>query len=115
MKFDNAITLCSTAFSTLVAIVVIAVGIYCVGELREQEERDKYVPTHFESPESKLTMVAMRCHALKQEVDMLRGRIEALEESNSITNVEDFVDFVPCMQYYAFLYQSETNKPELVE
>ena len=58
-------------------------------------------------PEFKLSAAIMRCYGLEHEMDMLRLRIEDLEEQHGITNE---CDFIPCSQYYLYQSNISTNK-----
>ena len=71
-------------FSSFISMLVIALGFWYGNELQKEVEPSTL---RIESPESKLMMVAMRCHTLEQDSDILRIRIEELEDAVAmITN-----------------------------
>ena len=94
-------------FSTFVSMLIIALGFWYGNKLRS--EIDDSVPSiRIESPESKLLMVAMRCQKMEQDNDMLRLRIEELEDTIAeFTNKNSEV----CGQYY--LYQIEPQETKI--
>ena len=85
------------------------VGIFLGDLTSENVFRDKEVPVlaKIDSSKSKLSAVIMRCYGLEHEMDMLRLRIEELEEQYGITNE---CDFIPCSQYYLYQSNISTNK-----
>lgn len=72
-------------------------------------EPEPHPPIRIESSDSKLMMVAMRCHKMEQDNDMLRLRIDELEDTlDELTNrppykaeVKEDIE-APCGQYYLF-------------
>lgn len=88
--------------STVISILVIILGFWYGNKLQDRAENEMPPRTRIESPESKLLMVAMRCQKMEQDNDMMRLRIEELEDTiAAITNKDDSV----CGQYY--IYMSE--------
>ena len=96
---ENKMMIWTAIFSTFVSILIIALGFWYGNKLRS--EIDDSVPlVRIESPESKLLMVAMRCQKMEQDNDMLRLRIEELEDTiAAITNKDRSV----CGQYYIYM------------
>lgn len=108
------------------AIVGMLTGLFMPFHDSKKELKDPVETIRIESTDSKLMMVAMHCHTLEQEIDVLRLRIEELEEVAipAITNkpvvekkeiemplaIDDLIDEPfnePCWQYY--IYCSMTN------
>lgn len=88
-----------TETSTVISILVIMLGFWYGNKLQDRVENEMPPRTRIESPESKLLMVAMRCQKMEQDNDMLRLRIEDLEDVLAvITNKDSSV----CGQYYIY-------------
>lgn len=66
--------------STVISILVIMLGFWYGNKLQDRAENEMSSAIRIESPESKLLMVAMRCQKMEQDNDMLRLRIEELED-----------------------------------
>lgn len=104
---ENKMLCCTAIFSTLVSICILALGISYGNKLKSEKE-DSTQTVRIESPDSKLMMVAMRCHKMEQDNDMLRLRIEELEDTIAeFTNKNSEV----CGQYY--LYQVEPQEAKV--
>lgn len=98
-NYENKMLCCTAIFSTFVSICVLAFGISYGNKLKSEKE-DSTQTVRIESPDSKLMMVAMRCHKMEQDNDMLRLRIEELEDTiAAITNKDRSV----CGQYYIYM------------
>ena len=107
---ENKMLFWTAVFSTFVSILIIVFGIFYGHKLqKEQEFKEKYEKMYLESPESKEFRMAMRIHTLEQEVDMLRLRIEEMEENNGITNEDTTI----CGQYWLFQLEATNNVAEL--
>ena len=92
-------------FSIAVSIFVIALGFWYGNKLNNRIDESAPM-SRVETPESKLMMVAMRCHKMEQDNDMLRLRIEELEDTIAeITNKESEV----CGQYWLYQVEKPTN------
>lgn len=92
--------------SIFISLVVIVLGVWYGHRLQDRIGNEMPQTVSNESDESKILMIAMRCHSLEQEVDMLRLMIEELEDKNSKTSTNENV----CGQYW--IYQSGiTNDP----
>jgi hypothetical protein len=102
---ENKMMIWTAIFSTVVSMLVIALGFWYGNKLNNRI--DESVPmSRVETPESKLMMVAMRCHKMEQDNDMLRLRIEELEDTIAeITNKESEV----CGQYWLYQDEKPTN------
>lgn len=93
--------------STVISVLVIMLGFLYGNKLQDRAENEMPPAIRIESPESKLLMVAMRCQKMEQDNDMLRLRIEELEDTiAAITNKDSSV----CGQYY--LYTSKESKAD---
>lgn len=102
---ENKMLCCTAIFSTFVSICVLALGISYGNKLKSEKE-DSIQTVRIESPDSKLMMVAMRCHKMEQDNDMLRLRIEELEDTiAAFTNKESEV----CGQYWLYQAEKSTN------
>ena len=85
--------------STVISILVIILGFWYGNNLQDRVENETPQAVCNESPESKLLMVAMRCQRMEQDNDMLRLRIEELEDAFAAsTNKDRSV----CGQYYIY-------------
>lgn len=102
---ENKMLFCTAIFSIFVSLCVVGLCLSYGNKLKRMKS-DPVPMLHIESQDSKIITIAMRCHTLEQEMDMLRLRIEELEENNGVTNEE----YVVCGQYW--LYQAGiTNEP----
>lgn len=109
---ENKMLFWTAVFSTFVSILIIVFGIFYGHKLqKEQESREKYEKMYLESPKSKELRMVMRIHTLEQEVDMLRLRIEEMEENNGTTNADTTV----CGQYWFFQLEETNNVVESQE
>ena len=91
----------------IISLSVVVLGFWYGNKLQDRAENEMPPTIRIESPESKLLMVAMRCQKMEQDNDMLRLRIEELEDTiAAITNKDDSV----CGQYY--LYTSKESKTD---
>lgn len=81
----------------------LAIGLWaCVNKINKlEEQQDRLVMTNsiIESSANKFYLIAMRCQKMEQDNDMLRLRIEELEDTfAAITNK----DSSACGQYYIY-------------
>ncbi len=73
-------------------IVFLILGVWaCAHKIKdlEEEQRDRKIFTGVESDSSKIMACAMRINSLEHEVDMLRLRIEEIEDKEIDDNNED--------------------------
>jgi len=101
-RYGDQLLIWSAIASLIISLFVVVLGFWYGNKLQDRAENEMPPRTRIESPESKLLMVAMRCQKMEQDNDMLRLRIEELEDTiAAITNKDDSV----CGQYYIYMLE----------
>jgi len=96
---EDQLLIWSAIASLIISLSVVVLGFWYGNKLQDKAKNEEPPVVRNESPESKLLMVAMRCQRMEQDNDMLRLRIEELEDTiAAITNKDRSV----CGQYYIY-------------